>query len=179
VRYVRLPARTSIGGKRNLACRRAAGEIIAHWDDDDWYAPNRLRYQVSPLLEGRAELTGLENAFLLELPAGAFWRTCSELHQRMFVGDVHGGTLGHRKALLESGLQYPEVDLAEDAWIIWQAQCRGHRLLRLANSGVFVYVRHGGNAWRFEAGSFLDPAGWKRTDPPSTLPEGMVTEYSF
>ena len=68
VRYLRLPARTSIGAKRNLACRRAAGEIIAHWDDDDWYAPDRLRYQVEPLLDGEADMTGLENAFLLELP---------------------------------------------------------------------------------------------------------------
>jgi glycosyltransferase involved in cell wall biosynthesis len=178
VRYLRLASRTSIGAKRNLACRDAAGEIIAHWDDDDWYAPDRLRYQVGPLLEGRAELTGLENSFLLELPAGTFWTTSPELHQRMFVGDVHGGTLVYRKALLEAGLRYPEIDLAEDAWLIWEAQGRGHRLVRLANSGVFVYVRHGGNAWPFEAGRFLDPAGWKRTDSPCTCPREMVTEYS-
>ncbi|MGY0036926.1 glycosyltransferase family A protein [Pedobacter sp. NJ-S-72] len=28
----------SIGKKRNFACKKASGEIIMHWDDDDWYA---------------------------------------------------------------------------------------------------------------------------------------------
>jgi glycosyltransferase involved in cell wall biosynthesis len=40
-RYVRLSARASIGEKRNRACAEARGSIIAHWDDDDWYAPGR------------------------------------------------------------------------------------------------------------------------------------------
>src|SRR5262249_1150426 len=61
VRYVRLPARTSIGVKRNRACAEARGAIIAHWDDDDWYAPSRLTRQVAPMLAGDADLTGLEN----------------------------------------------------------------------------------------------------------------------
>ena len=42
VRYIRLNQRLSIGAKRNLACREARGELIAQWDDDDWYAPDRL-----------------------------------------------------------------------------------------------------------------------------------------
>src|SRR5262249_43555646 len=85
LRYGRLPSRIAIGAKRNLGCARAAGEVIAHWDDDDWYAPDRLRYQVGPLLGGAADVTGLENAFVLELPAGVFWTTEPALHRRMFV----------------------------------------------------------------------------------------------
>ncbi len=44
VRYLQLPQRASIGAKRNLACAEARGELIAHWDDDDWYAPARLSW---------------------------------------------------------------------------------------------------------------------------------------
>src|ERR1700752_425901 len=65
VRYLRLPSRKSIGAKRNLACQQARGEIIAHWDDDDWYSSDRLRYQVMPIITGGADITGLENAFVL------------------------------------------------------------------------------------------------------------------
>ena len=43
ISYFSLPGCDSIGAKRNLACAQARGEIIAHWDDDDWYAPERLR----------------------------------------------------------------------------------------------------------------------------------------
>ena len=177
VRYVRLPQRAAIGRKRNLACQQARGELIAHWDDDDWYAPERLRYQVDPILRGTADLTGLANAFVLEAARGVVWTTSDDLHRRMFVGDVHGGTLVFRKAIWDAGVRYPEVDLAEDAGLLRRAISRGRRLLRLANPGVFVYVRHGRNAWRFEAGSFLDRQGWSLVHPPAALPPGLLDAY--
>jgi glycosyltransferase involved in cell wall biosynthesis len=178
VRYVRLSTRTSIGGKRNLACRQPRGQIIAHWDDDDWYAPDRLRYQVAPIMAGEADLTGLVNNCVLELPAGDFWTTLPHLHPRMFVGDVHGGTLVYRSALLETGIRYPEISLAEDAALIRQAVSRRHRLLRLSNPGVFVYVRHGSNAWReYAPGTFLDPDGWQRIGQPQTFPNTLLDDY--
>src|SRR5690349_11912252 len=54
VRYVRLEQRLSLGAKRNLACGLARGELIAHWDDDDWSAPHRLSAQVEQLLDAQA-----------------------------------------------------------------------------------------------------------------------------
>lgn len=170
VRYLRLGGRATIGAKRNLACGLAEGQIIAHWDDDDWYAPDRLRYQVRPLLAGEADITGLYNSFVLELPGGAFWTTQPQLHRRMFVGDVHGGTLVYRRELVDEGINYPEINLAEDAWLLHTAVGRGKRLLRLPNPGLFVYVRHGRNAWgEFAPGSFLGPSGWQRIEPPYTF----------
>lgn len=178
VRYIRLAMRTSIGGKRNLACRQPRGPIIAHWDDDDWYAPDRLRYQVAPILAGEADLTGLVSDYILELPGGDFWTTLPHLHRRMFVGDVHGGTLVYRSALLDSGIRYPETNLAEDAALIRQAAGRRQRLLRLANPGVFVYVRHGSNAWgEYTPGSFLDPGGWQRIAQPAAFPDNSLDDY--
>ncbi|HYW73191.1 MAG TPA: glycosyltransferase [Pyrinomonadaceae bacterium] len=178
IRYVRVPRRMSIGAKRNLACQQARGEIIAHWDDDDWYAPDRLRYQVAPIIGGLTDFTGLENAFVLELPAGNFWTTDARLHERMFVENVHGGTLVFRKDLWTQGLRYPEVNLAEDAWLLHRATRRGKRLLRLANPGVFVYVRHGTNAWReFRPGSFIDPNGWRRIPRPLHFPDPALSFF--
>jgi glycosyltransferase involved in cell wall biosynthesis len=177
VHYAHLDTRTTIGAKRNLACALATGEIIAHWDDDDWYAPSRLRYQAAPVRAGVADLSGLVGSFVLELPDGGFWCVAPGLHRRMFVGDVHGGTLMFRRALLGPGLAYPEINLAEDAWLIHQAQVRGGRLARLTNSGVFVYVRHGRNAWTFESGRFLDPDGWTHIEPPDFFPAADLAAY--
>jgi glycosyltransferase involved in cell wall biosynthesis len=177
IRYLRVP-RISIGAKRNLACQHARGQVIAHWDDDDWYAPDRLRYQVAPILLGLADMTGLENAFVLDLPSAEFWATQPDLHQRLFVGNVHGGTLVYRKEIWSAGLRYPEVNLAEDASLLYQAMGLGRRLLRLANPGVFVYVRHGRNAWRdFAPGSFIDPQGWQRITPPPNFPDSVLEFY--
>jgi glycosyltransferase involved in cell wall biosynthesis len=178
VRYFRLPARTPIGAKRNFACQQAQGEIIAHWDDDDWYAPERLRYQVAPILADQADLTGLENAFVLEPGDGRFWTTRQDLHRQMFFGNVHGGTLVFRKQLFAEGVRYPELNLAEDAWLLQTALKRGKRLLRLSNPGVFVYMRHGRNAWKdCVPGRFLNPAGWERVARPPTFSVGMLSSY--
>lgn len=178
ITYFRPPRRMTIGAKRNAACQRARGEIIVHWDDDDWYSPDRLRYQVSPIVAGVADLTGLENAFVLQLPAGEFWTTDAHLHQRMFVENVHGGTLVYRKSIWSAGVRYPEVNLAEDASLLYHAKLKGNRLLRLANPGVFVYVRHGRNAWReFSPGSFIDPKGWQRIPRPPNFPEKIFSSF--
>lgn len=178
IHYLRLRRRSSIGAKRNLACQHARGEIIAHWDDDDWYAPDRLRYQAAPIIQGQADLTGLENAFVLQLPEGEFWGVHPHLHRRLFVGDVHGGTLVYRKELWTTGLRYPEINLAEDAYLIFRATRRGKRLMKLSNPGVFVYIRHGGNAWReFAPGTFIDPQGWQRIDAPLNFPRTALSYY--
>lgn len=177
-RYIRLQRRTSIGAKRNLACQNSQGEIIAHWDDDDWYAPDRLRYQVTPLLDGNADLTGLINNCVLELPNGNFWTMNPQLHQRMFVGNVHGGTLVYRKSLLSEGLRYPETNLAEDAALLNRAVKSGKRLARLVNPGLFIYIRHGRNAWKqCQPGRFINPDGWQRVEQPRTFSAELLASY--
>src|SRR4051794_5507608 len=58
IRYLRLDSRKSVGEKRNIACEQAAGEIILHWDDDDWYSDWRISYQIDQLLLRGAQLCG-------------------------------------------------------------------------------------------------------------------------
>ena len=178
ITYVQARRRMSIGAKRNLACQQARGEFIAHWDDDDWYSPDRLRYQLAPLVTGATDITGLENKFVLELPTGEFWTNDARLHERMFVENVHGGTLAYRKSIWSEGLRYPETNLAEDAWLLARATRSGKRLLRLANPGVFVYVRHRSNAWReFAPGTFIDPNGWQRIPRPLNFPDPALSFF--
>ena len=100
-----------------------------------------------------------------------------DLHRRMFVGDVHGGTLAYRRALFERGFRYPPANLAEDAAFIKQALRARLRVVRLPNPGTFVYVRHGENAWRFQSGQFIDRGGWEIVDPPATFPGEALAAY--
>ncbi|HEX6096505.1 MAG TPA: glycosyltransferase [Thermoanaerobaculia bacterium] len=176
VRYVRLDRKTSIGAKRNLACAEARGEIIAHWDDD-WYSRDRLARQAAPILRGEADVTGLDNRFVLQMPLGRFWTINRQLHRTMFTCDVHGGTLVYRRALWTAGIRYPEVNLAEDAMFVRDAVRRGKRLARIENDGAFVYVRHQRNAWKFDAGTFLDPSGWSETTPPAGFTPDCLQSY--
>ncbi|NTU85462.1 MAG: glycosyltransferase, partial [Chloroflexales bacterium] len=131
IRYARMPAGTSIGAKRNRACELAGGAIIAHWDDDDWYAPGRLSAQVVPLHGTPEAISALTAGVFFDLPAWAFWRCTPALHRRMFVGDVHGGTLVYHRTIWGRLARYPDRSLAEDALFLQQALARGVPLHRL------------------------------------------------
>jgi glycosyltransferase involved in cell wall biosynthesis len=169
IRHIRAPAARSIGAMRNLACEHALGDIVIHWDDDDWYAPNRISTQVRPILDGSADISALHDTCFFDLDTWAFWRCTPEHHRRLFVRDVHGGTLAFRKALFRDGCRYPEVSLAEDAEFLQRALRCGGRLRRLSGEGLFVYLRHGRNAWAFPCGQYLGAAGWLRGTEPACL----------
>ncbi|MDB4916773.1 MAG: glycosyl transferase family 2 [Gemmatimonadetes bacterium] len=177
VRYVRTSRRLTIGTKRNIACQAAAGEFIVHWDDDDWYGPRRLQLQVEPLLRGDADITGMQNEFVLELESRRFWTTDARVHRTMFVGDVHGGTIAYRRSHWAAGLRYPDSNLGEDAYLLRVAARRKLRLRRVSNEGEFVYMRHGTNTWRFVPGTFVDPAGWRETSAPHTFGADALDAY--
>jgi O-antigen biosynthesis protein len=164
VRYVASGAASrSIGAMRNEACGLARGDIIAHWDDDDWYGPERLTRQVAAIQAGRADITALRDCVMLELEPWRFWRCRPDLHRRLFVRDVHGGTLVYRRRVWEEKAKFPDCSLAEDAIFLDQAARRGARLLAVEADGIFVYLRHGANAWRFACG---DRAGWQLVPEP-------------
>jgi glycosyltransferase involved in cell wall biosynthesis len=160
VRYIRSPAPESIGAKRNRACGLALGTVVAHWDDDDWYGPRRLAEQVAPLLAGEADITGLQGTCFFDLRSWHLWSCSPGLHQRLFVGDVHGGTLVYDRRVWEQLARYPNSSLGEDAAFLKHALRRGSRLVRLSGEGLFLYVRHSENSWSLECGADLDPGGW-------------------
>ena len=177
VRYIALTNKMSIGSKRNVGCELAKGAIIAQWDDDDWYAPHRISYQVAPLLAGKADLTGLETFCFFDLQQWQAWTCTPNLHRRLFVRDVHGGTLVYWRRVWEHLGRYPDASLAEDAQFLQQACRRGARVQKLPHDHAFVYLRHSSNAWRFPLGTYLGPAGWRQLDPNACMPAGDLSFY--
>jgi len=56
--YIYLAEKQMIGTKRNLACEATSGEVICHFDDDDWSAAGRIRDQITRLIESGKQMTG-------------------------------------------------------------------------------------------------------------------------
>ena len=175
IRYIATgaPAR-SIGAMRNEACRLARGDIVAHWDDDDWYGPERLTRQVAAIRAGSADITALRDSLMLDLATWRFWRCRPDLHRRLFVRDVHGGTLVYRRRIWAEKAQFPDSSLAEDAAFLDQAVRRGARLRPVDAAGVFVYVRHSTNAWGFACGVTGGAAGWEAAPEPDLPPDARA-----
>jgi glycosyltransferase involved in cell wall biosynthesis len=169
IRYIRLHAGLSIGAKRNRGCELARGTFLAQWDDDDYYAPKRLTAQVEPLLSGTAQISALTAGVIFDLPRWQFWRVTPDLHARMFVGDVHGGTLVFHRSLFDRGIRYPDRSIAEDAWFLWHAMQQGAQIRKVRGDDLFIYVRHCKSSWEFRCGVFMDSHGWRSVGEPPAL----------
>ena len=166
----------TIGEKRNLACELSTGEVICTWDDDDWYSPARVRCQTLPIYYGEADMTGLRCDHLVCLPEGDIWAVTDALHRQMFESDVAGGTITFHRSVLERA-RFPHIGLAEDAALIRSARARGFRLKAMADHGVFAYVRHPRNTWRFQPGQSFDRTAWRRAELPAEFSSATLAGY--
>jgi glycosyltransferase involved in cell wall biosynthesis len=59
-----------VGEARNAGCRESRGDLIAHWDDDDYSDAERLRDQVRRIVEHGKSVTGYRS---MRFTDGARW----------------------------------------------------------------------------------------------------------
>ena len=64
VNYIYSPTRLSTGEKRNIAVNASKADIIAHFDDDDYYAPSYLKTMVDYMKAEGANFVKLAAFFL-------------------------------------------------------------------------------------------------------------------
>jgi glycosyltransferase involved in cell wall biosynthesis len=142
IRYVRLPQQASVGTKRNVACEHARGELIAHWDDDDWHAPHRLSYQVDALMAAQAEVCGVRRLLFHEPASGRTWLYDYPAHQRPWL---IGGTLLYTREFWRRA-PFADLQVGEDARFLWSQPRAGMAVP--AEHTFYVATIHAGNTAR-------------------------------
>jgi glycosyltransferase involved in cell wall biosynthesis/predicted O-methyltransferase YrrM len=139
IRYERLDDPAMLGKKRNIACKLARGEVIAHWDDDDWSAPNRLSAQVEALTQGDADLVGLDELYFFDPASGKAW--LYGYPQRTSRPWVAGGTLCYRRSFWEQH-PFPAIKVGEDTRFVWAHRAR---VTAVGDKSLYVATVHSGN----------------------------------
>jgi hypothetical protein len=175
--YMGLNSRRSIGAKRNLAMELASGDYLMCWDDDDWSGPGRISYQVAPLLAGQYDATALRTGFILDQCGDQLWSKRADQAGTLFQSGVNWGTLAWTRTAQNSCVRFPDKSLAEDLAFRNELIRHGARLRCLENPGVYVYVRHGSNTWRFEEEKMLVGDRWERIARPNFLPQSTLDFY--
>jgi hypothetical protein len=142
IRYFRQDPRQPVGRKRNAACQHARGDIIVHWDDDDWSAPWRVRYQVEQLRGANADVTGLDHIFFYAPADNRAWEYSYPPGQRPWV---YGASLCYTRAFWNDH-PFPEISVGEDNRFVWNAaRARVHRA---SDARFLVALVHDGNTSR-------------------------------
>ena len=177
VRRVHTSGYEGMTRKQRWAFAIARGEYVGYWDDDDWRSPKCLETQATALALGMGDVVGFPVDRIATVPTGKFWTwapakpsakteivpAATSAAQLPF----HDGTAIWRRALL---FGMPEAILeGHQAALLTELRRRGARVRSLPNQGQFVYVRHGGNAWRFDEAERL-----QEVERPGWIPQAMV-----
>lgn len=164
-RYVHSPNRLRIGEKRNRLCELASGELIVHFDDDDYYAPNYVATMVERL--AHADLAKLSAWFLYSgvYRSLGYWDTTvtTGLHHVWSHRDADlcylapANNAGLRSTYLGFGFSYayrksawekapfPDVDWNEDAPFAQRVEAT-MRFCHFADTrGLCLHVLHQNN----------------------------------
>lgn len=142
IRYFRNERRQPVGAKRNFACRATRGEVLVHWDDDDWSAPWRLRYQIEQLQAAGADICGLNRIWFYARDEKRAWEYVYPSRRKPWV---YGASLCYTRQFWEKH-SFPEIRLGEDTRFVWaDAKARVHAL---ADSRFLVALIHGKNTSR-------------------------------
>ena len=129
--YLYLAEKQVIGVKRNLACEAAGGEVICHFDDDDWSAAGRVRDQVMRLLESGKQMTGYHSITYWD--GTKAYRYVSAVPQYAV-----GTTMCYQKSFWDIN-RFPAKNYAEDNALVYKA--RDESQLISVDAGQMMIVR--------------------------------------
>lgn len=129
IRLIHLESAMQIGAKRNLGCAKAQGEIIAHWDDDDFSAPERLTDQINRLRESGKSVTGYHSMKFTD--GERWWQYAGALHYSL------GTSLCYSRNYWKSN-PFPAMQVGEDNALVASAWRQGQ--LATADAGELMYA---------------------------------------
>jgi glycosyltransferase involved in cell wall biosynthesis len=169
VRYVHAAGqRVTIGTKRNQLIERATGELIAFFDDDDFYAPGYLEAMAASL--GDADLVKLSGWFALSVPDDAFffWDTAQHqpLHYKVGEGaitfvtsgqfkpdfaaknvDGYGFSYLFRRRVFGGAARFPDKSFGEDLPFVQALRAAGSAVRHVEDdAGLVVHLLHNRNS---------------------------------
>lgn len=145
--------RRTHGTKLNLGCERATGDLIAHFDDDDWSHPDRLSFQVGALLAEEAEFCGISQLLFFEPGTGMAWlcRKPTLLHPSLYQWLSFGASYLYRRRYW-SDSPFPDIPCDSDL-AFTTAEGRQDRSVLVSDYRLYVATIHNSNTARYSAKS--------------------------
>lgn len=124
----------SLGSLRNTGISFAQGALLAQWDDDDWYSPERLMQQAATLQSQSARACVLSR-----------WIMADMIERRAYASAPRAweGSLLVRR---DSVPTYPDLARGEDTPVVQRLIEQGG-LVGLDRPDLYIYTVHDNNTW--------------------------------
>jgi glycosyltransferase involved in cell wall biosynthesis len=135
VHVFQLPQAYTLGRCMNEAINKANYNMIAKFDDDDYYAPSYLKESVEVLRKRKNTIVGKSASYIYfeEKQALMLFRSRYENQYRPLV---KGGTLVFKKSLWEK-VKFPDRKESSDSFFLKKARKKGYKIYSVSK---FNYV---------------------------------------
>lgn len=155
IRLIHIEDGRNIGEKRNFGCAQARGEIIAHFDDDDYSAPERLSVQIDMLAESGKAFSG-------------FWSMCFTNGTEWWCFDGNGPNYAigtsfcYRKSFWQRH-PFPAQQVGEDGHFMNAARAAREMVTAPAEHRLIASMHRSNTSPRT-----LSPPDWHRCAPQTS-----------
>jgi len=139
IRYYSLENKITLGAKLNLACEYATGSIIVNWDDDDWYAPRRLSYQVTAMEDEHIDVCGINKLLYYDPRNNRAYRYVYPPDQRVWL---LGSSLCYKREVWNRH-HFADINVGMDGLFVWSMP--PNRIKVLSDSTISVHILHDSN----------------------------------
>ena len=140
VKYRRISESSTVGMRRNVAVQHATGEIIGHWDDDDFYAPNYLATQLEWFESMPVDLGGVCQFYYYDFLVKRGWQ--SHLWNAKPSSGAFGACFLYRKRTWRHVGGFQDIQRGEDNEFAKAFLAKGLRVAAVERPELFVYIRH-------------------------------------
>lgn len=140
VRILHESADVSLGECLNRLVANSSGDIIAKFDDDDYYLPNYIRDQVNTLINMRADLVGKASIYFYLSDSDSLVRRWKH-QEHTWRNFVSGSTLVGWRCLFEE-IPFSDRSKGEDSDFLARLELKGKSVYS-ADSFNYIAVRGG------------------------------------
>lgn len=148
--------RLPIGMKRNWLTSLATGDVIVHWDDDDWYPSTSVSLRVKQLIQNNVQMVGCTTIPCFDTTVCMSWMNVppqtDKLHERLSEA-----TFAYFKSAWEKHKFDPQVIGTEGSLFV---KGRENEFKEISYDGVIVSLVHRGNLSSRRRPVGHEPNGW-------------------
>ncbi|WP_053365005.1 glycosyltransferase [Bacillus sp. FJAT-27245] len=143
IQVLEYPAEESLGSCLNAGIRQAKYNIIARFDDDDYYGAHYLAEALEEMARRKSDVVGKQSILIYfkgEGLLGLLFKGKGNAFIRDAGDTLAGSTLVFKKTVAER-VQFPPISVGEDA--VFLEECKNLGLCIYASSPLnYVYIRY-------------------------------------
>lgn len=147
IRVYQLDEKKSLGECLNYAVEKANYQIIAKFDDDDFYAHEYIKESIKPFLYTEASIIGKSTTYIY-FQKNSILAIKNPKRENRYTYRVEGATMLIDKDVFKN-VKFPNKNIGEDLEFCKSCIKKGYRIFSTSKY-YYIYIRHNNHTWNID-----------------------------